>query len=413
MLSRFTFKRRNLLLSNKLFIIAFFFSVNVVASNTSVNDSKRFKLHGFVSQGIIDADDSNFVNDNGKPSAELTEVGLNATYQLTESLRVAGQIVYLDGGNRYAKGARVDYALLDWTAFNNEKWQANIYVGRFKNNHWLYSSSRDVPFARPSVILPQSVYFDGLRDISVGSDGVASKVSYNLAKYGDLDWQISYGVSPISTKQVTNLLSEFAQGSANQEYDAQTSLYWHPELSAWRFGISLLDSKFAYKQANTSNESLLFDSDFTFQFYTLNALYEGEVWEFSAEFYQQRFMMDGFYSPTFKLDNIGQGFYLQTRYKLSQRLTLLARYEDFYLDKEDKKGQQLAQNSNGSIPYYFGFHQDTTLGLHYDITSNFAVRAEYHWVKGAGRLSPIALPNRVLNNSEAWQMWAVQLMYWF
>lgn len=413
MLSRFTFKRRNLLLNNKLFIIAFFFSVNVVASNTSVNDSKRFKLHGFVSQGIIDADDSNFVNDNGKPSAELTEVGLNATYQLTESLRVAGQIVYLDGGNRYAKGARVDYALLDWTAFNNEKWQANIYVGRFKNNHWLYSSSRDVPFARPSVILPQSIYFDGLRDISVGSDGVASKVSYNLAKYGDLDWQISYGVSPISTKQVTNLLSEFAQGSANQEYDAQTSLYWHPELSAWRFGISLLDSKFAYKQANTSNESLLFDSDFTFQFYTLNALYEGEVWEFSAEFYQQRFMMDGFYSTTFKLDNIGQGFYLQTRYKLSQRLTLLARYEDFYLDKEDKKGQQLAQNSNGSIPYYFGFHQDTTLGLHYDITSNFAVRAEYHWVKGAGRLSPIALPNTVLNNSEAWQMWAVQLMYWF
>jgi hypothetical protein len=413
MLSRFTFKRRNLLLSNKLFIIAFFFSANVLASNTSVNDSKRFKLHGFVSQGIIDANDSNFVNDNGKPSAELTEVGLNATYQLTESLRVAGQIVYLDGGNRYAKGARVDYALLDWAAFNNEKLQANIYVGRFKNNHWLYSSSRDVPFARPSIILPQSVYFDGLRDISVGSDGVASKVSYNLAKYGDLDWQISYGVSPISTKQVTNLLSEFAQGSANQEYDAQTSLYWHPEFSAWRFGISLLDSKFAYKQANTSTESLLFDSDFTFQLYTLNALYEGEIWEFSAEFYQQRFMMDGFYSTTFKLDNIGQGFYLQTRYKLSQRLTLLARYEDFYLNKEDKKGQQLEQNSNGSIPYYFGFHQDTTLGLHYDITSNFAVRAEYHWVKGAGRLSPIALPNTVLNNSEAWQMWAVQLMYWF
>jgi hypothetical protein len=42
-----------------------------------------------------------------------------------------------------------------------------------------------------------------------------------------------------------------------------------------------------------------------------------------------------------------------------------------------------------------------------------ALRAEYHWIKGTGRLSPVVLPNTQLNNSETWQMWAVQLMYWF
>jgi len=375
--------------------------------------SQDFQLHGFISQGLIDVNGSDFVNDDGELSAELTEIGLNASYQLTSKFRLAGQVVYLDGGNRYAQGARVDYALIDWSAITTENWQANIYLGRFKNNHWLYSSSRDIPFARPSIILPQSVYFDGFRDIAVGSDGIASKISYSTDDYGNFDWQISYGTSPISDEQTTNILSDYAQGDAEQDYDAQTSLYWQPAFSSWRFGISLLDAGFTYDSAGVSNGDFFFDSDFTFQFYTLNALYEGETWEFSGEVYQQRFTMDGFYHPTFELDNIGQGFYLQSRYKITQQLTLLARYEDFYLDKEDKDGKKLEQSTGGQVPYYFGFHKDVTLGLNYDFTSNFALRAEYHWVRGAGRLTPVVAPNPGINDSEDWQMWAVQLMYWF
>ena len=149
------------------------------------------------------------------------------------------------------------------------------------------------------------------------------------------------------------------------------------------------------------------------QFYTINALYEGEKWEFSGEIYQQRFVMNGFYEPDYHVDNIGQGFYLQSRYKVNKALTLLARYENFYLDKDDKNGKKLEENSAGQVPYYFGFHKDMTLGLNYDITSNFSARMEYHWVNGAGRLTPVVVPNKLINNSENWQMWAVQLMYWF
>jgi len=377
----------------------------------SSSNSSDLQLHGFISQGLIDVDGSDFVNDDGSLSTELTELGLNASYQLTNKLRLAGQVVYLDGGNRYAQGARVDYALIDWSAFTNENWQANIYLGRFKNNHWLYSSSRDIPFARPSIILPQSVYFDGFRDIAVGSDGIASKISYSSDDYGNFDWQISYGSSPISDEQTTNILSELALGTAEQDYDAQTSLYWQPAFSSWRFGISLLDAGFTYDSVGQSNGDYFFDADFAFQFYTMNALYEGETWEFSGELYQQRFTIDDFYFPGFELDNVGQGFYLQSRYKLTGKMTLLARYEDFYLNKDDKDGKVLEQTTG--TPYYFGFHKDITLGLNYDVTSNFSARMEYHWVKGAGRLTPVVVPNIIINDSEDWEMWAVQLMYWF
>jgi opacity protein-like surface antigen len=371
--------------------------------------SKDFKLHGFISQGIIDVNGSDFVNDDESLSTELTELGLNGSYQINANFRLATQLVYLDGGNRYEQGLRVDYALLDWSAYNSEFWQTNIYLGRFKNSHWLYSSSRDIPFARPSIILPQSVYFDGFRDIAVGSDGAAIKISHSDDDSGNFDFSLSFGKSPISDEQTNILMGEAAQGIAKQDHDAQASLYWQPAFSAWRFGLSLLDADFSYKK----NEGFDFfsDANFTFQFYTVNALYEGEFWELSGEIYQQRFITDGFYSPIAHVDNVGRGYYAQTRYKLTSDITLLARYEDFYLNEDDKDGKILEATTG--IPYYFAFHKDITLGLSYDVTSNVKIRAEYHWSSGAGRLTPVVLPNPAVNNSKNWEMWAVQLMYWF
>ncbi|PKG86204.1 hypothetical protein CXF85_00355 [Colwellia sp. 75C3] len=379
--------------------------------NKTYSNSQDFQLHGFISQGVIDVNGSDFVNDDGELSTELTEIGLNASYQLSDQFRLAGQVVYLDGGNRYEKGFRVDYALLDWSAYNSESWQANVYLGRFKNNHWLYSSSRVVPFARPSIILPQSVYFDGFRDIAVGSDGAAIKISHSNDDFGNFDFTLSYGRSPVSDEQTDILLGGIAMGVAKQDYETHGSFYWQPAFSPWRFGFSLLDSDFSYQE--NAEFDFFVNSDFSFQFYTINVLYEGEHWEFSGEVYQQRFVIDGFYGPDVYKESTGQGYYGQVRYKLTSDLTILARYEDFYLDKDDKNGQKLEQSTGGLVPYYFGFHKDVTLGLNYDITSNFSARMEYHWVNGAGRLTPVVVPNSLINDSEDWEMWAIQLMYWF
>lgn len=379
------------------------------ADDTSYFNSHDFKLHGFISQGLIDVNGSDFVNDDGSLSTELTELGINGSYQINSTFRLAAQLVYLDGGNRYEKGLRVDYALLDWSAYSSDYWQTNIYLGRFKNNHWLYSSSRDVPFARPSIILPQSVYFDGFRDIAVGSDGGAIKISHSDDDLGNFDFNLSYGKSPVSDEQTSIILGDLAMGTAKQDHDAQASFYWQPAFSPWRFGLSLLDADFSYEQNETFD--FFTDADFTFQFYTVNALYEGENWEFSGEIYQQRFIVDGFYFPGSHLDNVGQGYYGQTRYKVTSNLTALLRYEDFYLNKEDKDGKILEETTG--VPYYFAFHKDIALGLSYDFTSNIKVRAEYHWVRGAGRLTPVVVPNPRVNSSEKWQMWAIQLMYWF
>lgn len=407
MLLKLKVKVVSVLIKKLPWLVAIFY----LLSTTVMASEQNFQLHGFASQGVIDVDGSNFVNDDETLSAELTELGLNGSYQLSSSLRVAGQVVYLDGGNRYAKGVRIDYALLDWSVYDSYSWQANIYLGRFKNNHWLYSSSRGIPFARPSIILPQSVYFDGFRDIAVGSDGIAVKISHSDDDYGDFDFNLSYGSSVISDEQAEMILGKLAQGKIKQDYDAQASFYWRPAFSSWRFGVSLLDSVFSYQE--NDDLDLFFDGDFAFQFYTMNALYEGEYWEFSGEIYQERFRTKGFYHPQYDRLPIGQGFYLQSRYKINKALTLLARYESFYNDKNDKEGKKLEESTGGLVPAYFAYHRDTTVGMSYDFSSNISLRLEYHWFQGAGRLTPVVLPNPRVNDSKNWNLWTAQLMYWF
>ena len=394
---------------NKLFFVVLTAVFNLMALNVEAA-SQDFQFHGFAAQGLVNVNGSNFVND-GSLSPKLTEFGLNGSYQLNSDFRVTGQVVYLNGGNRYEEGIRVDYALLDWSAYESENWQANIYLGRFKNNHWLYSSSRDIPFARPSIILPQSVYFDGFRDIAVGADGAAIKISHSDDDYGNFDFNLSYGSSQISDKQAEIILSKYAQGTVKQDSDTQGSLYWQPAFSSWRFGASYLDSDFTY-QAN-DNGDLFFDGKFSFQFYTMNALYEGEDWEFSGEVYQEKFTTDGFYHPLYAKAPIGQGIYGQSRYKVSNELTLLARYETFYSDRDDKNGGKLEAETGGLVPAYFGYHRDAVVGLSYDLSNNLRLRFEYHWFQGAGRLTPVVMPNSNINANKNWQLWAMQLMYWF
>ncbi len=408
MLFKLKAKMVNILMEKLLFIIFTtfcLFAINVKAVE------QDFQFHGFIAQGLIDVDGSNFVNDDGSISPKLTELGINASYQLSSNLRLAGQVVYLNGGNRYAEGVRVDYALLDWSVYESQNWQANIYLGRYKNNHWLYSSSRDIPFARPSIILPQSVYFDGFRDVAVGGDGAAIKISHSNDSYGNFDFNFSYGTSPISDKQAEMILSKFAQGTTKQDSDIQASIYWQPVFSPWRFGMSYLDSKFSYQANNEAD--VFFDGDFTFQFITMNALYEGENWEFSGEMYQEVFAVEGFYHPLYFTEPVGQGMYVQSRYKVNKRLTLLARYERFYNDKKDKNGRKLEEESGGLIPAYFAYHRDATIGLSYDFSSDLRLRLEYHWFQGTARLTPVVLPNPQMNDSKNWQLWAIQLMYWF
>ena len=60
---------------------------------------------------------------------------------------------------------RLDYGFIDYTFSNQENSQFGIRLGRMKNPLGFYNDTRDVPFTRPSILLPQSIYFDRTRKL--------------------------------------------------------------------------------------------------------------------------------------------------------------------------------------------------------------------------------------------------------
>lgn len=372
-------------------------------------DAKSLKINGFVAQGVVHAKDSNFVTDDGDVSFKLTEVGVNSAYRINPSFRVAGQAVYLEGGNRYPDGFRIDYLFLEWQLLNNPHWHIKAQIGRNKNYHWLYSSTRDVPHTRPSIVLPQSLYFDVFRDVAIGVDGLAL-IAQTHNKLGEWDFNLSYGNSRISQDQKQNLLGPNASGKLKHNTDKQVSLYWRPKLTDFQFGVSLLDAEFSYQRGENDT---LFSGDESSQRIMFNLLYQGQSWEIASEIMRERVIAENVLFPGFYTDTTAEGGYLQARCFLSNQLTMLVRLDIYDRDRQDRAGRNIETLSQGLVPGYFGLMDQATAGITWKFAENIQIQAEYHKVKGTGRLAPIFTPNTVLNDNKYWDVWAVQLMYWF
>lgn len=386
--------------------IVYLLLVSLVILPLQAND---LKVHGFVAQGVIQAQDSNFVEEDGSISLKLTEMGINASYKINNQLRLAGQGVYLNGGNRYPEGLRIDYFFLDWQVLSNADWQLKMQLGRNKNYHWLYSSTRDVPHTRPSIILPQSLYFDAFRDVALGVDGLAVVANTQNA-YGEWDINLSLGTSPISDEQAANLLGRLAKGKLKHKKDHQFSVYWRPNQSQWQLGISLLDADFGYT-AGESDQN--FDGKETSQRIAFHFLYQSENWEFASEIMRERVIISGLVFPSFNSDYTSEGGYAQFRYFLNPKLNIMARLDMYDRDRKDRQGKNIEISSQGLVAGYFGFMDQATLGLTWKLAKNVQLQGEYHRVKGVGRLAPFLTPDIANNDALYWDMWALQLMYWF
>ncbi len=389
------------LLASLAFTIISVLSVPAVADTVS--------WHGYLSQGITQSVDSEFMTDDGDITAELTELGLNGRYEYDQRLAIVGQVVYLDGANRYTQGGRLDYLFVDITLPEMASWSGHLHLGRFKNQHWLYSATRDVPHTRATAVLPQSVYYDGFRDIALGSDGALLNMN-RLTETGSWEINWSYGRSSISREQTKAYLGVDARGQAKQDFVHQFSMYWQPPSMNWRFGVSLLDSDFRYEPAPVDNlfkgESEIFRTMVSMEYYSEN-------WELSAELIRERQRDTGAFAPNYINSRISEGGYVQLRYLFNDQLSGLIMRDTYDLNRNDRDGEQLMAQTGGMVPAYFGYMDTTTVGVRWDMAPNWRLQAEHHWVRGGARVKGLFDPRTQLSTHPEWRMWAVQLMYWF
>lgn len=374
-----------------------------------VRAESSFSWHGFLSQGVSQSVDSDFVSDNEEVAFDLTELGINMRYDINASLAFVGQAVYLDGGNRYEQGGRLDYLYLDWRLPELNDGTINVNLGRFKNPHWLYSATRDVPQTRATIILPQSLYFDNFRDVALGSDGVLLRY-YHATDEGSFRVNWSYGKSPMSDFQIKALLGEYAQGELTQKFAHQFSTYWQSPSLSWQLGASYLDSDFTYTPATVD---FYLAAGREVQLYTVSLAYYAENWEFATELQRNKRIDWGGYAPDYMVNQQGEGGYAQLRYRITPEFTLTTSYDMYISDRDDRDGEILEAMTGGMVPAYYGFEKTVAVGLQWDPKPQWRIQAEHHWVHGAGRLTSLPSSQNTPGTREYWRMWAVQVMYWF
>ena len=373
------------------------------------DDEPDFTWHGYISQGLTQSVDSKFITYDNDITTELSEVGVNGHYQLASNLSIAGQVVYLDGGNRFEQGTRLDYLFVDWTVPDIAGWRVQLHMGRYKNRHWLYSVTRDVPQTRDTVILPQSVYFDGFRDVALGSNGLqASFTKYTRDDIWEVNW--SYGRSTINEDQKNYLLGDEARGEIKQDFVHQASIFWQPATMNWKLGVSWLDSDFRYIPNEPDTR---FKGRSNIRRFMLSMQYFGENWQFSSEVMREIQDFNGLFLPEYVDKRTGEGGFIQFRYLFNNKLSGLVGYDTYTNNVDDPNGRILEAESFGLIPSYFGYMDTISVGARWDIAPQWRLQAEHHWVEGATRAVSLLDPDIKQHTQKNWRMWSVQLMYWF
>jgi hypothetical protein len=130
------------------------------------------QVHGFLSQGyILTSSNRVFGHSEGDGSVDFIEAGINASWTPLPRLQLAVQPLFRRAGAGHESDFELDFGLMDYALLSTEDKQLGIRLGRIKNPRGLYNDTRDVAFTRPSILLPESIYYDKLRELNVSADG--------------------------------------------------------------------------------------------------------------------------------------------------------------------------------------------------------------------------------------------------
>ncbi len=370
----------------------------------------NLQIHGFASQAFISTSDNNFFgNTNDDGSFGFTEAGLNASLQPLSRLQLSVQVLSRRAGHGSSGIPRLDFGFADYRMFSHEANQFGIRVGRWKNPFGFYNDTRDVAFTRPSIILPQSIYFDRTRNIALSSDGVQLYGESSHSRFGSAS--VQFGVaSPIVGNKDTesSFLGGHQEGNLTPDVSYIGRGLYETNDKRIRLAVSGIWLNMGY---DPSANDVLESGAIQFAPIFFSAQYNTERWSLTSEYAIRHSKFKNFNNPVLdSLDFFGESFYFQGVYRFSPKWEGVLRYDVLFTDRKDKSGKKFAAASGR--PAHSRFAKDITVGLRWNVTHAFMLRTEYHYVNGTAWLSTLDNPN-TSNTRQHWNLFAIQASYRF
>ena len=151
--------------------------------------SNKVVIHGYISQGYMKSTHNNYLIPTKDGSYEFNEAAVNFTTHVADNLRMGLQFFSRD----YGKEGNND-VLLDW-AYADYLWKdaLGIRLGKIKIPVGFYNQIRDIDLLRTSILLPQGVYEEGMRDFLLAHQGASLYGNIPLLYAGSFDYEVIGG----------------------------------------------------------------------------------------------------------------------------------------------------------------------------------------------------------------------------
>lgn len=377
---------------------------------------ENFQYHGFVSQGFVYTTDNDFFgNSDDHGSLEFTELGFNFSGRLLNNLFASAQVLSRTAGAFDNGELKLDYGLLDYNFATEDNWLAGVRLGRVKNPYGLYNEGRDAAVNRNGIFLPQSIYFDKVRDLIHHSDGIAFYADINFDN-ADLFFQTAYGRSEMGENVEAAFLGNNFPGEMEDDDPISTTrLIYEYQGGLLRLAYTKVFANMAYMPAYTPPLTPPFFDlgpggvDVDVDIFSIE--YNQDKWSLTAEYMQQANDWSNFLVPGLdSLDQTAEGYYLQGTYRPTETTEVFLRYDVSHLNRADKHGV-LAANRVPPPPAFSQYAHDWTIGLRWDMTKDFMLRAEYHNIEGTSWLSVQETPFASMNKD--WEMFNLLISWHF
>ncbi|MCH9697154.1 MAG: hypothetical protein K0U68_03540 [Gammaproteobacteria bacterium] len=345
---------------------------------------QSLQIHGFFSQGFVHTTNNQFFGKSqDSVSTDYRELGLNGSWRATPELRLAMQIVYRDAGKTDDKTVRVDYGLADFSVYSSESTQIGIKGGRIPTPLGFFNETRDVLSSRPTILLPQSIYFDRNRNIALSADGGYIH-GEKRTDFGDFFIDIGGVIPRTDDPDASFSLTGNLPGKLEGRPSLMTRFAYEWQGGRVRTSITYSDYNVKYHSKNPFFQSGKID----FNPLIFSVQYNGENWSLTGEYEFNRRQFSNFVALP-DSDTTGIGYYVQGVYKFTDWMEGVVRYDKLVTDKNDKDGKRFSALTQGTRPSHSRFAEDITVGVRFTLIPNLLFSAEYHRINGTGWLAEI------------------------
>jgi hypothetical protein len=365
------------------------------------------QIHGFVSQGYIKTTQNNYLAESARKqgSFDFSEVGVNITKPLGDRLRIAMQIFAHDLGPLGNYAPQLDWYFLDYRFFD---W-LGLRAGKTKLPWGLYNESSDVDAGRVPVLLPQSLYAVSNREYLFAQTGGELYGDVPLGAAGALEYRVYGGTMFVNAQDSSAQLRDF-----EVPYDGGGRLMWRPPLEGLQLGASMQFLRFDFDFTPTPEQLAQYEmagqlpADFGG---VVTARLPIKLWVASIEYQREGLLLAAEYGRSYvdyetnlllpQRKVVNESAYVMASYQVTPWFTpgvyYSAAFPNIHLDRPADQEQHPRSS----------YQHDVAATLRYDITPNWLVKLEGHYMHGTAGLTRALNDNR--NLDELPENWGVFL----